>query len=242
MAASYHRSPVVGIDPYRPQWPRIRRVAAVIRQGGVVAIPTDTVYGLAGDPFLPGVAERIFRIKRRPETRPILLLIDSLERLEGLVCAPPPVFRKIVAAFWPGPLTVILSASSRVPQAVTAGTGTVAIRWPAAALPRALIRAVGAPLTATSANLSGRRAALTAADVERQLGGSVDCIVDGGRAPRANPSTILDLTKEYRIVREGAVPAAQLRVFLGSPFAVAAQSPRPGRRINRSTGKPVNGK
>lgn len=214
MAASYRRSPVVLIDPYRPEWPRIRQVAAVIRQGGVVAIPTDTFYGLAGNPFLPGVAERIFRIKRRPETRPILLLIDSLERLENLVCAPPRVFQKIAAAFWPGPLTVILRASNRVPETITAGTGTVAVRWPAAALPRALIRAAGSPLTATSANLSGRRAALTAADVEHQLGGSVDCIVDGGRAPRTGPSTILDLTKEYRIVREGAVPASRLRAFL----------------------------
>jgi L-threonylcarbamoyladenylate synthase len=214
VAASYRRSPVVVIDPYRPEWPRIRRVAAIIRQGGVVAIPTDTLYGLAGNPFLPGVAERIFRIKRRPETQPILLLIDSLERLQNLVCPPPRVFQKIAAAFWPGPLTLILRASKRVPEAITAGTGTVAVRWPAAALPRALIRAAGSPLTATSANLSGRRAALTATEVARQLGGSVECIVDGGRAPRTRPSTILDLTKEYRIVREGAVPASRLRAFL----------------------------
>jgi L-threonylcarbamoyladenylate synthase len=214
VAASYRHSPVVVIDPYRPEWPCIRRVAAAIRQGGVVAIPTDTLYGLAGNPFLPGVAERIFRIKRRPESRPILLLVDSMERLQGLVCGPPPVFRKIAAEFWPGPLTVILRASDFVPEAITAGTGTVAVRWPAAALPRALIRAAGSPLTATSANLSGHRAAETAAEVECQLGGHVDCIVDGGRAPRTRPSTILDLTKEYRIVREGAVAASRLRAFL----------------------------
>jgi L-threonylcarbamoyladenylate synthase len=179
-----------------------------------VAIPTDTLYGLAGNPFVPGVAERIFRIKRRPEGRPILVLIDSLERLENLVCRPPRIFQKIAAAFWPGPLTVILRASARVPQAITAGTETVALRWPAAELPRALMRAAGSPLTATSANLSGRRAALTAADVQCQLGGSVDCIVDGGRAPRLLPSTIVDLTKEPRIVREGAIPASRLRAFL----------------------------
>jgi tRNA threonylcarbamoyl adenosine modification protein (Sua5/YciO/YrdC/YwlC family) len=232
---------VVAIDPHRPQWPRIRRVAAIIRQGGVVAIPTDTVYGLAGNPFLPGVAERLFRVKRRPETQPILLLVDSLDRLQDLVCDPPPVFRKLAAAFWPGPLTVILRASARVPEAITAGTGTVAIRWPAAELPRALIRAVGAPLTATSANLSGRRSALTASEVDRQLGGAVDCIVDGGRAPRTRPSTILDLTNEYRIVRRGAVPDSRLLRFL-EETAAGASSPAPRRRINRSTDQPINGK
>lgn len=223
MAASYRPNsvvePVVKIDAYQPDWPRIRQVAAIIRQGGVVAIPTDTFYGLAANPFLPGVAERVFRIKRRPETQPILLLIDSIDRLQGLVCAPPRVFRKLAARFWPGPLTVILRASHRIPEAITAGTGTIAVRWPAAAVPLALIRAAGSPLTATSANLSGRRAAATAAEVERQLGGSVDCIVDGGRAPRTLPSTIVDLTnehlaKEHRIVREGAVPASWLRTLL----------------------------
>jgi tRNA threonylcarbamoyl adenosine modification protein (Sua5/YciO/YrdC/YwlC family) len=214
VAASYRRSPVVVIHPHRPEWSRIRQVAAVIRRGGVVAIPTDTFYGLAANPFLPGVAERIFRIKRRPETRPILLLIDSLERLENLVRDPPRSFQKIAAAFWPGPLTVILRAGERVPPAITAGTGTVAARWPAAALPRALIRAVGAPLTATSANISGRRPALTALEAQVQLGGSVDGIVDGGRAARTLPSTIVDLTNGCRIVREGAVPAARLQAFL----------------------------
>jgi L-threonylcarbamoyladenylate synthase len=189
----------------------------VIRQGGIVAIPTDTFYGLAGNPFLPGVPERIFRIKRRPENLPLLLLVDSIGRLEGLVESPPDIFRAIAAEFWPGPLTVILRASSAVPNAVTAGTGTVAVRWPNAALPRALIRAAGSALTATSANLSGRRAAVTAAEVQSQLGGAVDCIVDGGRAPRIRPSTIIDLSsgsKGYRMVREGAVPAARLRAFL----------------------------
>jgi tRNA threonylcarbamoyl adenosine modification protein (Sua5/YciO/YrdC/YwlC family) len=214
VAASYRNCPVTKIDPYRPDWRQIRNVASLIQQGGIVAIPTDTVYGLAGNPFLPRVAERIFRIKRRAETRPILLLIDSLQRLEKLVHPPPRIFRAIAARFWPGPLTLILRARDSVPKAITAGTGTVAVRWPAAALPRALIRAVGSPLTATSANLSGRPPALTAAEVELQLGGALDGIVDGGRAPRIRPSTILDLTGRCRIVREGAIPASVLRGFL----------------------------
>jgi L-threonylcarbamoyladenylate synthase len=103
----------------------------MIQRGGVVAIPTDTLYGLAANPFLPRAAERIFRIKRRAESKPILLLIDSMEQLEGLVCRPPRALQEIAARFWPGPLTVILRASGSVPPAITAGTGTVAVRWPA---------------------------------------------------------------------------------------------------------------
>jgi L-threonylcarbamoyladenylate synthase len=179
-----------------------------------VAIPTDTLYGLAGNALDPRVAERIFRAKRRPENRPILVLIDSLERLEGLASGPTPLFRELAAAFWPGPLTIVLPAGPRVPAAITAGTGTIAVRWPAAPLIRVLVKAAGVPLTGTSANVSGRPPAVTAQQVAQQLGRSVDCIVDGGRAVRTAPSTIVDLTGEPRLLREGAVPAARLRAFL----------------------------
>jgi L-threonylcarbamoyladenylate synthase len=180
----------------------------------VVAIPTDTVYGLAGDPFRPGVVERIFRLKQRAENQPILLLIDSLDRLRGLVRDVPRGFRTIANRFWPGPLTVILAAAESVPRSVTAGTGTVAVRWPASPFVRALIREAGAPLTGTSANLSGRPAAVTAEEATRQVGGGVYYVVDGGRSPSRLPSTLLDLTGKPRIVRNGAVPAARLKTYL----------------------------
>ena len=205
---------MLSIDPRRPQWKQVRLVAGAIRRGGLVAIPTDTVYGLAGDPFRPGVVERIFRLKRRAESQPILLLIDSPDRLRGLVRDIPAVLRTVAHHFWPGPLTVILPAAACVPRSVTAGTGTIAVRWPASPFVRALIREAGAPLTGTSANMSGRPAAVTAEDAARQLGAGVYYVVDGGRSRSRLPSTLLDLTGKPRIVRNGAVPAARLKMYL----------------------------
>ena len=209
------RMKVFPLDRCRPSWPLIRRVAQLIRSGEVVAVPTDTVYGLAADPFRGGVAERIFEIKRRPESNPILLLFDSLERLNEVLPDLPPAFRRIAAAFWPGPLTIVVPASPCIPAAITASTGTVAVRMPAAPLVRRLIRASGCPLTGTSANLSGKPAATTANEVKRQLSGRVYHIVDGGRSRLCQPSTVLDLTSEPRIVRQGAVSWTELAKYLG---------------------------
>ncbi len=202
------------IDPLRPQWTQVRLAAAAIRRGEVLAIPTDTVYGLAGDPFRRGVVERIFRMKQRAEHQPILLLIDSLDRLRGLVRDMPRGLHSIASRFWPGPLTIVLPAADGVPRSVTAGTGTVAVRWPASPLACALIREAGAPLTGTSANVSGRPAALTAQEAARQTGEGVYYVVDGGRSRLRQPSTLLDLTGKPRILRIGAVPAARLKMYL----------------------------
>ncbi len=205
---------IVKIHPFRPQWSCLRTAAAAIRRGEVVAIPTDTFYGLGADPFQPKAVERIFQIKKRPETKPILLLIASTNQLRGLVRNVPAAFHTLAARFWPGPLTIILPAAVSLPAAVTAGTGTVAVRLPAAAVPRALARAVGRPLTGTSANLSGRRAARTARDVASQLGASVYHILDGGRSRSREASTILDLSGPPRIVRPGAIPESALEPYL----------------------------
>ena len=206
------------MDPYRPDWPDLRRVAASIRRGGVAAIPTDTVYGLAANPFDRRAVATVFSIKRRPETLPILLLIDSLAQLDGIVREPPELFHRLAAEFWPGPLTMILPARDRVPAAVTAGTGTIAVRLPSAQIPRRLARLAG-PITGTSANRSGRPAATTADEVKRQLGPDVfqeglAYIIDGGRARSLRPSTIVSLTGKPRIVRHGAVPAGMLAAYL----------------------------
>lgn len=202
------------IDPHRPGWGAIRRAAEAVRRGRVAAIPTDTVYGLAADPFNARAVASVFRLKRRPETLPLLLLIDSPAQLEGVVAERPELFERLAAAFWPGPLTMILPAADRVPETVTAGTGTIAVRRPAAEIPRRIARLAG-PITGTSANRSGRPAALTAEEAKRQLGRRVGVeeeplIIDGGRATTLRPSTIVDLTEAPRIVRHGAVPAGRL--------------------------------
>ncbi len=205
---------MIRVDPHRPSWAAVRRAAAAIRVGEVIAVPTDTVYGLAANPFDPGAVERLFAIKRRPESNPILLLIDSREHLALVARDLPKTFDRIAAHFWPGPLTIVLPANAAVPKTITAGTGTVAVRLPASRLVRSLIRAAGRPLTGTSANLSGRSAATTAREVQLQLGKQVYYIVDGGRSRWRRPSTILDLTGRGRILRPGAVSWAQLEKHL----------------------------
>lgn len=186
----------------------VEQAAAAIRAGGVVAVPTDTLYGLAADPFQPAAVRRLFRLKRRPESKPILLLVDSLAQVERLAPRLPAVFERIAARFWPGPLTIVLRAGPATPESITAGTGTVAVRWPGSVLTRELIRAARVPLTGTSANLSGRPAARSAQAASAQFRDGLAGILDGGPASDSTPSTILDLTGEPRVVREGAVATA----------------------------------
>lgn len=171
------------------------------------AIPTDTVYGLAGDPFQPKVVREILRLKGRPENKPILLLVDSRRQVESLVARLPEAFERLTARFWPGPLTLILPAARAVPERITAGTGTVALRLPGSRLTRELIRAARVPLIGTSANRSGRPAATSAEQVRQQFPTGLSFILDGGPAPGDAPSTLVDLTGTPRVVREGAVPA-----------------------------------
>ena len=188
----------------------IEHAAAAIRRGGVVAIPTDTVYGLAGNPFDAEAVQRIVRLKGRPEGKPILLLVDSLRQVETLAAELPESYRRLAARFWPGPLTMILRAAGSVPPWITAGTGTVAVRLPSSIVVRELARAARMPLTGTSANRSAQPPALTAAQVREQMPAGLALILDAGPAPSRVPSTMVDLTGEPRIVREGAIAAADV--------------------------------
>jgi len=183
----------------------IQQAAAAIRAGKVVAIPTDTVYGLAADPFQPQAVRKLFRLKGRPQNKPILLLVESRRQVEMLAARLPEAFAPIAAKFWPGPVTVILPAAAHVPEGITASTGTVAIRMPGSVLTRRLIRAAGRPVTGTSANRSGRAPARSAEQVRRQFPRGLGFILDGGPAASELPSTIVDLTGAPRIIREGAV-------------------------------------
>ena len=211
----------LAVDLVRPSQTVLQRAATEIRRGSVVAIPTDTLYGLAADPFSQAAVNKIFRIKRRPETMPILLLVDSLRRLEGLIEAPPDAFYELTEQFWPGPLTVILRANKNVPECITAGSGTVAVRLPRSPLVRMLARLARRPLTGTSANISGRRGARSADEVARQLGDRLDLLLDAGPVTRAAPSTIVDLSGDApTIIRAGAIPISEIaRALKISPAA-----------------------
>ena len=207
------------LDQTETDWRQVRRVAMAIRRGEVVGVPTDTVYGLAANPFDHKAVARIFRLKRRSETKPILLLVDDWRRLRPLLRSLPAAFPAIAEKFWPGPLTVILPASPRAPEAITARTGSIAVRCPRSAFVRALCRSLGSAVTGTSANLSGVAPATTAHEVMRQFGVRLCYVVDGGRAPSRQVSTIIDLagtglSAAERVVRPGAVPWRELAPYL----------------------------
>jgi len=198
------------------------QILSVLRSGGVIGFPTDTAYGLGADAFNGQAVSKIFVIKGRADNKPILLLVDSLEMTSRIV-QPSPLFQKVAAAFWPGPLTVILPAQLTVPREVTADTGTVGIRWPIAPFATELVRRHGRPITATSANRSGEQSCVTASEVQSQLGSALDILVDGGELPARGGSTVLDLTGDHpTLVREGPLSFATLHAFFEGNLRRAA--------------------
>lgn len=196
------------------RWPHlaaIRRGAEAIRQGQVIAAPTDTLYGLLADARNPRALRKIFRVKQRSKAKPILLLVDSVAMAERLAADIPDAFPILADAFWPGPLTMVLRAKESLSRIVTAGMGTVAIRLPRSPLVTALARHTKRPLTGTSANLSGRVGARSADEVCAQLGARLPLVLDAGKVARAEPSTVLDLVSGTpQVLRRGVVTSAQI--------------------------------
>ena len=190
------------------------RILSILRAGGVIAFPTDTAYGLGADPFNAAAVERIFEIKGRPEAKPILLVVNSVGMAETVVSAPSPMFHSVAKQFWPGPLTLVLRAAPSVSANVTARTGTIGVRWPAAPFAMSLLERFGKPLTATSANQSGMPSAVTADEVRAQLGESVDVLIDGGALPSRIGSSLLDLAVDPPVLlREGPISFETLNSF-----------------------------
>lgn len=198
--------PRVRVSPVSPDPGVLEAAARVIDAGRVVALPTDTLYGLAADPFCPEAVERVFQIKGRAAERALLLIAADRAQVMRWVGPLPALGDPLADAFWPGPLTLLVSAPPTLAEAVSGGTGLVGVRVPAHAVARGLCRACDRPLTATSANVSGQPAPADATDVERQLGDLVDLLLDGGPAPGGEASTIVDITGSgARLVRAGAV-------------------------------------
>jgi len=194
----------------------ISRAVEVLRDGGIVAFPTDTVYGIGAHGMLPQAVDKLYAAKERPRDKAIPLLLPGPEALPALVAAVPEAARALAARFWPGALTIVLRRSPDVPDAVTAGGETVAVRVPDHALTLALLRALAAPLAATSANLSGEPAPDTAEGVLAQLEGRIDLILDGGRCPGSVASTVVDLTVDPpAVLRAGEIGLDALRRAIG---------------------------
>src|SRR5256886_16030935 len=211
------RAEILKINSDNPESSLIRYAADQIRSGEVLGMPTDTFYGLAADPFNLRAVDRVYDIKSRSRHKPLSLLIESTDQAEELTHPLPQESYALARRFWPGQLTIIVKASSKLPLKVTANTGNVALRVPNAKIPLAVVQAAQIPITATSANLSGEAECTTALAVRDQLQGRVSIIVDGGTSPREIPSTIVDLTDEdarWRGMRERAIPTQGNSAFL----------------------------
>ena len=195
----------------------LREGAALIARGGLVAFPTETVYGLGGNAFDPEASRKIYAAKGRPSDNPLIVHISDLSELDGIVRAIPPVAQKLADAFWPGPLTMIFEKTDRVPKETTGGLETVAVRMPAHAAALELIRLSGVPIAASSANLSGHPSPTGAEHVMRDLSGRPHMIIDGGSCDIGVESTIIDLTAEIpMILRPGYITKEMLEEVIGS--------------------------
>jgi L-threonylcarbamoyladenylate synthase len=185
----------------------------VLLQGGVIAFPTDTFYGLGVDPFNRDAVDLIFTIKGREKNKPLILLISSREQLGTLVRDITPAHSTLMQEFWPGPLTLLFEPRSVIPENVSAGQ--IGIRQPGNSMTRELITAFGQPITAPSANLAGEAPPTSAKQVEQSLGRHLDLIIDGGTCPGGEPSTLVDATETpVRLIRPGAIPFNDIEVAL----------------------------
>jgi L-threonylcarbamoyladenylate synthase len=195
----------------------VLRAAELLRAGEVVALPTETVYGLAANALDETAVANIFQIKGRPANNPIIVHIAGNEMAKRCVTGWPPLADRLAKAFWPGPLTLVLPRAEIIPAIVTAGGETVGVRWPAHPFIQAVIRECGFPLAAPSANLSSRVSPTNAEHVRAQLGGKVPLIVDGGQSQVGIESTVLDLTvSPPRILRPGMIHAESVAAVVGN--------------------------
>jgi L-threonylcarbamoyladenylate synthase len=225
---------VIRVDPDAPDPAALAPAAERLRRGGLVAFPTETVYGLGVHALDRAAVRRLFAAKGRPSTDPLIVHVDAVDRMHTLVADVPDSARRLAARFWPGPLTLVLRRSDRVPDEVTAGLNTVAIRVPAHRVARALLAAAGVPIAAPSANLFSRPSPTRASHVLDDLAGRIDLVIDGGATQVGVESTVLDLSGATpTILRPGAISIDMLREILphverrssDAPVAGAMASP-----------------
>jgi len=206
------KPPVIRTDNAEGLRNGLDRARQIILKGGIVAFPTESFYGLAGNASDEDAIRRLFKIKIRRDNSPILVLIPSLEYLEEYVEDVPEIALRLIKRFWPGGLTLLFKAGSEISPLLTAGTGKIGVRISSHPVAAALTRAVGSPITGTSANISGQQGCVTAKEVCETLGIGVDLILDAGRTAGGKGSTILDVTvNPPEIIREGMISHEQIK-------------------------------
>ena len=207
--------PVVPVTPNAPREERLAPAVDLLREGGIVAIPTETFYGMAADATNVEALVRVNALKGKAADSPVLLLAADIPQVRAFCSDLPDEFETLAATFWPGPLTLVVPASPRLPAEVTGGRGTIAIRVPGLALPRRLAGMLGRPITGVSANRTGKPPCRYAADVLVTFGEGLALILDGGPTSGGAPSTVVDLASDRpRILRLGTVPVQALEPFL----------------------------
>lgn len=190
---------------------QIEKGIEILRQGGVIAFPTDTVYGLGAGAYKEPAIERIYKIKNRSSEMSLPLLIGDVSQVHEVAADIPAYGWRLIDRFWPGGLTLVVYRSRVIKDIITGGGDTVAIRMPDHPIPCALIKGSGMPIIGTSANVSGQPAVTTAADVRQQMDGAVDFIIDGGPAPQGVESTVVDITREVAVIlRQGAISRSDI--------------------------------
>jgi len=189
----------------------IKRAVADLRQGGVVAFPTETYYGLAVDPFNPDALSRLFAVKKRQTDKPILTLVSDRKQLAQLVRNIPEPFQTLMDRFWPGPLTLVIEGGPGLPSLLTGHTSTVGVRQSSHPVARQLCSSFGSAITATSANISGYAPAVNAGEIIHTFGTEIDLVIDGGTTPGGAGSTLIGLENgRLQLIRDGVIPFAEV--------------------------------
>ena len=209
------KTEILKIDTNRIEPDKFAVIKTVLEEDGVMAFPTDTFYGLGVNCFSEDAIRKVYQLKRRDLSKPLSVIIADLSELEELVENIPPIFGSLSNEFWPGPLTMVFRASGKLPGILLGRSRSIGVRYTDIEWLRSLVRYVGFPITATSANLSDKEEASDPQCVREDFSGKIDLIVDGGRTPGLRSSTVIDISKgEVKILREGALPVSLFQKYL----------------------------
>jgi tRNA threonylcarbamoyl adenosine modification protein (Sua5/YciO/YrdC/YwlC family) len=206
---------IIQIDPVRPQHFLIEKAADVLKGGGVIGYPTETIYGIGCSAFNSDAVDRVIQLKNRDRSKAMIVIAGDTVQVREMVISIPEDAEKLIENFWPGPLTIVFEASSLLRDFAFGKSKTIAIRIPDSVICMELIKESGFPIISTSANISGQEPATDAQQVATYFGSQLDLIVDGGPSLEKNPSTVVDITRTPpRIVREGAISALEINTVL----------------------------
>jgi len=210
------KTQTISVDPEHPEPDPIDKAAGVVLSGGIIAFPTDTTYGLGVNPFDDSAVSKVYKLKQRQPEKPLILLLSNPEQLENLTQELTEEAKRLMEQFWPGPLTLILTASDELRSFSIGHTGKIGVRIPDSPIARKLIDACRIPLTATSANISGQPSARSAQDAIDYFGNKIDVVLDGGPSRKELESTVIDLTTPHvNLLREGRISLDRIETVIG---------------------------